>query len=80
MEADIGAPSNDDDNGAPVFAIEPARVQMEICGLTSICSCVERTQNGGQLEVINVYKRENGSLKMTLHQAGPVMMVSSIGK
>lgn len=70
----------DDDDDAPVFDIEPERVQIEICGSTAICSCVERTQNGGQLEAINVYKRENGSWKMTLHQAGPVMMASSIGR
>lgn len=55
------------------FTIEPERVQIEICGLIAICSCVERTQGGGQLEALNIYKREDGRWKMTLHQAGPVM-------
>jgi len=68
-------PDDDDDDDVAVFAIEPERVRIEICGSTAICSCVERTPNGGQLEAINVYKRENGSWKMTLHQAGPVMMM-----
>ena len=56
------------------YTIEPERVQIEICGMIAICSCVERTQGGGQLEALNIYKRENKRWKMTLHQAGPVMM------
>ena len=71
---------DDDDDDAMVFAIKPKRVRIEICGSTTICSCVKRTQNGEQLEVINVYKRKNGSWNMTLHQARPVMMVSSVGR
>lgn len=66
--------------GTQVFTIEPERVRIEICGTTAICSCVEKTPNGGQLEAINVYKREGGSWKMTLHQAAPVVVrASSIG-
>jgi len=56
------------------FTIEPERVQIEIYGLIAICSCIERNEGGGQLEALNVYRRENGSWKMTLHQAGPIMM------
>ena len=58
------------------FAIEPENVRIDICGMTAICSCVERTPGGGRLEAINVYKREGGSWKMTLHQAGPVIGIS----
>lgn len=68
---------DDDDEDEPLFSIDPERVRIDICGSTAICSCVERTQNGGQLEAINIYKRENGSWKMTLHQAGPVVMMAS---
>ena len=56
------------------FTIEPERVQVEIYGLIAICSCIERNEGGGQLEALNVYRREKGSWKMTLHQAGPIMM------
>ena len=56
------------------FGIEPDRARVEICGLTAICSCVEKTEGGGQLEALNIYKREGGSWKMTLHMAGPVVV------
>jgi len=56
-----------------LFNIKPERVQIEIYGLIAICSCLEKTQGGGQLEALNIYKRENGSWKMTLHQAGPIL-------
>ena len=69
--------SNNDSDSEAKFEIEPSRTQIDICGLTAICSCVEKTQGGGELEVINIYKRENGSWKMTLHHAGPVVMRSS---
>jgi len=55
------------------FTIKPERVQIDIYGLIAICSCVEKTEGGGQLEALNMYKRENGSWKMTLHQAGPIL-------
>ena len=74
----FGATTRNDD-GEQVFTIEPERVRIEICGTTAICSCVEKTPNDGRLEATNVYKRENGSWKMTLHQAGPVVVASSIG-
>lgn len=56
------------------FSIEPDRVKIEICGLVAICSCIEKTPGGGKMEALNVYKRENGSWRMTLHHAGPVMI------
>jgi ketosteroid isomerase-like protein len=56
------------------FNIEPDRVQIEICGLTAICSCVEKTEGGGELEALNIYKREGGNWRMTLHMAGPVIV------
>ena len=60
-------------SSSSLFTIQPERTQIEICGLVAICSCVEKTQGGGQLEALNIYKRENGSWKMILHQAGPIM-------
>ncbi|CAB9504251.1 Inherit from bactNOG: 3-dehydroquinate dehydratase [Seminavis robusta] len=60
--------------GKGKFSIEPARVQIEICGLTAICTCVEKAEGGGQLEALNIYKREGGSWRMTLHMAGPVVV------
>ena len=61
-------------SGGEDFEIEPARTQIEISGLTAICSCVEKAQGGGQLEALNIYKREGGSWRMTLHMAGPVVV------
>ena len=65
--------------GGGQFDIEPERSQIEICGLTAICSCVEKTQGGGQLEALNIYKREGGTWRMTLHMAGPVVVQSGGG-
>lgn len=61
----------DDDS----FQIEPARVQMEICGSTAIVSCVEMagTGDGPPLEALNIYKREGGDWRMTMHMAAPVI-------
>eukprot|EP00977_Amphora_coffeiformis_P005315 scaffold1131_cov161-Amphora_coffeaeformis.AAC.9 len=57
------------------FRITPVRTQVEICGLVAICSCVEKTNpGGGELEALNIYKRENGAWKMTLHMAGPILI------
>jgi len=57
------------------FQIEPARVQMEICGSTAIVSCVEQAGNGDAppLEAFNIYKREEGEWRMTMHMAAPVL-------
>ena len=60
--------------GTGNFNIEPARVQVEIHGLVAICSCVEKTEGGGGLEALNIYKREGSAWRMTLHMAGPVVM------
>ena len=57
------------------FQIEPDRARIEICGQTAICSCVEKINGRGTMEAMNVYKRENGSWRMTLHMAAPVAMI-----
>ena len=71
--------SSSSEKGGKKFPIEPSRAQIDICGLTAICSCVEKTQGGGELEALNIYKREGGSWKMTLHMAGPVVVVPGGG-
>ena len=56
------------------FAVRPENAAIEIAGGTvAICTCTERTGGGGTLEAVNVYRREDGNWKLTLHQAGPVM-------
>lgn len=54
------------------FTIEPSRVRIEICGRTAMCSCIEGTPGGGKLEALNVYQREEGGWRMTLHMASPI--------
>jgi len=66
----VGYAGSDDKNA---FKISPARVKVDICGRTAICTCVEET-NGGRLEALNIYRREGGSWKMVNHMASPVMM------
>jgi hypothetical protein len=62
-----------EDDGA--FNIGPERTLVEIHGLVAICSCIEVTSQGtSKLEALNIYKREDGSWRMTLHMAGPVLM------
>ena len=56
------------------FDIEPSRTAVEVHGLIALCSCVERTNGGGNLEALNVYKREEGGWKMTLHMASPTVV------
>ena len=55
------------------FMIRPSRVKVDICGRTAICTCVEET-NGGRLEALNIYRREEGTWKMVNHMASPVIM------
>ena len=62
----------DDDNE---FNIEPSRVTIDICGQTAICKCVEKV-NGGKLEALNLYRREDGKWRMTMHMASPTVMRS----
>ncbi len=59
---------DDDDDDEYSFRIEPANVQMEICGSTAIVSCLEQTgsEDAAPLEAVNIYKRENGNWKMTM--------------
>lgn len=54
------------------FDVDPDRVTIEICGKTALCSCLENTPNGGKLEALNVYRREHGRWRMTLHLASPI--------
>ena len=42
------------------WTIEPSRPVIDICGNTAVCNCIETMNGGGQLEVINIYKRERG--------------------
>jgi ketosteroid isomerase-like protein len=56
------------------FIINPLRTHIDICGQTAICSCVEETPGGGKLEALNVYHREGGIWRMTLHMASPIIM------
>jgi hypothetical protein len=57
-----------------LFEIEPTRSHVEVHGLIAMCSCVEKTKRGGNLEALNVYRREEGAWKMTLHMASPTIM------
>lgn len=59
---------------ADAFEIEPAKVKIDICGKTAMCSCIEQTPNGGKLEALNVYRREDGHWRMILHMASPIIM------
>ena len=75
--ASSGTSSSSSSSNNPGFTIGPERTQVEIHGLVAICHCVEVTGGGvagGTLEAVNIYKREGGSWKMTLHMAGPVFM------
>lgn len=56
------------------FTIQPSRTRIDISGQTALCSCIEETPGGGQLECLNVYRREDGGWKMVLHMASPVMV------
>lgn len=57
---------------ATPFTVEPSQPDIEICGRTAICTCVETMNGGGALEAVNVYKREYGEWRLTLHIASPV--------
>lgn len=66
---------DEDEDDEFSFRIEPEKVQMEICGSTAIVNCVEKTGTGDAppLEAVNIYKREDGVWKMTMHMAAPVI-------
>jgi ketosteroid isomerase-like protein len=73
----VGDNDNDDDDivAESSFRIEPSRVKIDICGRTAICKCVEKV-NGGKLEALNIYRREDGRWRMTMHMASPTVMRS----
>jgi hypothetical protein len=58
--------------GSEAFDIVPTDTTMDVCGSTAICRCVEHVGET-RLEAINIYKREAGAWKMTLHMASPSM-------
>jgi ketosteroid isomerase-like protein len=60
--------------GGEAFSIQPSRTRIDVSGQTALCSCFEETPGGGMLECLNVYRREEGSWKMILHMASPVMI------
>jgi len=64
---------DEDDDTNSLFRIEPSRVDINICGRTAICSCVEEV-NGAKLEALNIYRREDGKWRMTMHMASPRIM------
>ena len=57
------------------FDIEPTGTSMDICGSTAICRCVEKV-GASKLEALNIYKREGGTWKMTLHMASPIAIMA----
>jgi hypothetical protein len=59
--------------GSEAFDIMPTDTTMDICGSTAICRCVEHVGTTS-LEAINIYKREAGAWKMTLHMASPIAL------
>jgi SnoaL-like domain len=69
-----GDDSSSSSSSSSSFEIEPTRSRVEVHGLIAICSCVEKTQGGGSLEALNVYRREEGTWKMTLHMASPTVV------
>jgi ketosteroid isomerase-like protein len=74
----VGDDDDDDDDDIVaeiLFNIEPSRVKIDICGRTAICKCVEKV-NGGKLEALNIYRREDGRWRMTMHMASPTVMRS----
>lgn len=56
------------------FSIEPSRVHVQVSGRTAVVSCIEETPNGGNLEALNIYRREESSWRMTLHMASPIIL------
>ena len=56
------------------FKIEPERTTIDVCGRTALCSCVEGTPRGGKLEALNVYRRDGGRWRMTVHMVSPVFV------
>lgn len=62
--------------GGGAFEIEPMDTKLEICGTTAICRCVEQVGGASdRLEAVNIYKREDGAWKMTMHMASPIVVM-----
>ena len=61
------------------LAIEPAGARVDVCGRTAVVTCVEEVAaSGGKLEAVNVYRREAGRWRMTLHMASPVVLLEEL--
>jgi SnoaL-like domain len=57
------------------FVIKPLGTKIQICGGTAIVTCHEEIEGGtSRVEALNIYKRENGTWRMTLHMAAPVVI------
>lgn len=57
------------------FVITPLETKIQICGATAIVTCQEEIQGGtSKVEALNIYKREDGTWRMTLHMASPVVI------
>ena len=58
------------------FEIGPSRVEIEICGKTALCSCIEEQPGsaGPGLEALNIYRREGGEWRMISHMASPIII------
>jgi hypothetical protein len=58
------------------FQIGPTRVEIEICGKTALCSCIEEQPGGAGpgLEAFNIYRREGGEWRMISHMASPIII------
>jgi hypothetical protein len=59
-----------------VFSITPSDTTIQVCGSTAICRCVESVGESTKLEALNIYTREEGAWKMTLHMASPIAMMT----
>jgi hypothetical protein len=46
---------------------------IDICGNTAICTCVQQMNGGGEMEVVNIFKREHGNWRITTHMSSPVV-------
>lgn len=59
---------------APAFEISPSDTNIDVCGSTAICTCIETVGTSAKLEAVNIYKREEGAWKITMHIASAIAM------
>ena len=46
---------------------------IDICGNTATCTCVQQMNGGGEMEVVNIFKREHGNWRITLHMSSLIV-------